>query len=158
MIKYCLRKWEENKDLLLEDIKNDKKINSCNYKYLVEKVVKIILNKRVTSTDTVWDADKITEIDDGEYTGTLLYLIPEYTLEPAEHEYLMTFVRYGSCPVCDTLQGVQTFRDECPNEAQVKDFMTLCKDLVTDMIKPYNYGWRNDEEFEQVEMEEENKE
>ena len=30
--------------------------------------------------------------------------------------------------------------------------MALCKDLVTSIIKPYNCGWRSEEEFEEVTM------
>lgn len=44
MIKYCLEKWDKNKNELKENIKNDTEINSCNYKYLVKKVIDIILN------------------------------------------------------------------------------------------------------------------
>ena len=36
-------------------------------------------------------------------------------------------------------------------EQQVKDFMNICKDLICNAIKPYNYGWRHDDRFDVVE-------
>lgn len=33
----------------------------------------------------------------------------------------------------------------------VDGYMSLCKDILTNTIKPYNYGWRNDSKFDQVE-------
>lgn len=44
MLKYCLRKWDENKKKLEDSIRNDSNLNDCDYKYLVQKVVDIILN------------------------------------------------------------------------------------------------------------------
>ena len=143
MIKYCLDKWNENKDTLKEVLANDTKLNDCEYIYLVELVVEYILGDN-------WDKDNITVIDNGDYQGTLLFLIPEDTYHPAEYEYLMTFVEYGSCSGCDTLQRIQSWNDGKLSEEQLKDFMLLCKDLVCNMIKPFNCGWRNEEEFEVV--------
>ena len=151
MIKYCLKKWEENKKLLEDDLRNDTTLNSCDYLYLVKKVVSIILN---SGEDKKWDTGNVTEIDNGDYQGTLLFLIPRDTYQPAEYDYLMTYVGYGSCSGCDTLQAIQDWGEEKLNEIQVRDFMKLCKDLVCAMIKPYNCGWRNEEEFETVEVEE----
>lgn len=114
----------------------------------MKKVVSIILNG---GENEKWDAGNVTEIDNGYYQGTLLFLIPRDTYQPAEYDYLMTYVGYGSCSGCDTLQAIQDCGEGKLNESQVKDFMTLCRDLVCAMIKPYNCGWRNNEEFETVE-------
>lgn len=148
MLKYCLRKWDENKKYLERQIKIDTSLNSCEYVYLVKLLVTNILN-RGDNGDLIWDVDNITVIDNGDYQGTQLFLIPLATYQPTEYEYLCTFVNYGSCPGCDTLQEIQNWSEKLLTEKQVKDFMTLCKDLLTNMIKPYNYGWRFKEEFEQ---------
>jgi hypothetical protein len=152
MLKYCLEKWDANKGILEERLKNDKTLNDCDYKYLVELVVECILNP---SDDKIfeWDAKNITAVDNGDYQGTLMFLIPLDTYQPEEYEYLMTYVGYGSCCGCDTLLSIQEYDDECPSESQIKDFMALCKDLVTNMIKPYNGGWRFEEVFEPAEKE-----
>ena len=147
MIKYCLEKWEKYKGELEEDIRQDATLNECDYLYLVKKVVSIILN----GGDAEWDTGKITQIDNGDYQGTLLFLIPMDTYQPSEYEYLMTYVNYGSCSGCDTLQAIQDWGEKKLTENQVKDFMTLCRDLVCSMIRPYNCGWREDEKFETVE-------
>ena len=97
------------------------------------------------------DLEKITEIDNGDYQGTLLFLIPFDTYQPFEYEYLMTFVGYGSCSGCDTLQSIQHGYHQKLTEGQVNDFMTLCKDILTNTIRPYNCGWREQEVFNQAE-------
>ena len=151
MLKYCLKKWDENKKKLEEELLKDPLLNECEYKHIVEKVVEIILN---TNEEYLWNSEGITEIDDGDYQGTLLFLIPRKTYQPSEHEYLMTYVGYGSCSGCDTLQAIQDYGENLISEDQLKGFMALCKDIITNMIKPYNTGWRNEEEFTEVEFNE----
>ena len=144
MIKYCLDRWNENQQSLREQLEKDTSINNCSYKYLVKLVTMYILGGE-------WDSEKITEIDDGGYQGTLIFLIPKDTYQPAEYEYLMTYGGYGSCSYCDTLQSIQAdYYDKKPTPEQVNDYMELCKDLITNMIRPYNTGWRASEEFEPV--------
>lgn len=151
MLKYCLKKWDENKKKLEEELLKDPLLNECEYKHIVEKVVEIILN---TNEEYLWNTEGITEIDDGDYQGTLLFLIPRKTSQPSEYEYLMTYVGYGSCSGCDALQAIQDYGENPISEDQLKDFMALCKDIITNMIKPYNCGWRNEEEFTEVEFNE----
>ena len=157
MIKYCIEKWDKNKDLLRSALDNNKLLNhvlnkndddpleDLEYKDLVKLTVMFILND-----ENEWDANKIKEIDDGDYQGTLLYLIPEDTYQPNSAEYLMTFVEYGSCSGCDTLQGIQCFLDTRSRDEGIDDLMNLCKDLICNMIKPYNTGWRYDERFSTI--------
>ena len=149
MIKYCLKKWDKNHNELREVLKNDTTLNSCDYKYLVELMVTHILN--IGDDNIQWDANSITEIDNGDYQGTLLFVIPLKTYQPSEYEHLMTFISYGSCSCCDTLQSIQNFGKHVPpTNEQVNDYMMLCKDLLTNTIKPYNSGWRFDEDFTEV--------
>jgi len=152
MLKYCLNKWDQNKDLLERRLVNGTEWNACDYVDLVKLVVDCILNGERSSdeydNERKWDSDGITVIDNGDYQGTLLFLIPRDRYQPAEYEYLMTYVGYGSCSGCDTLQAIQEWGDKHLTTTQVKDFMTLCKDILTNMIKPYNSGWRFDKDFE----------
>jgi hypothetical protein len=39
------------------------------------------------------------------------------------------------------------FADEMTDET-AKDLLMLCKHLIENIVKPYNYGWRKDEEYE----------
>ena len=102
MIKFCKYAWDKNADKLrkiLEESEN-KYLLLCQYRDLVSLVVKTIFNNAIDRGGHIWDAESITEIDDGDYQGTLLFTIPEDTYQPASYQYLMTFVAYGSCSGC----------------------------------------------------------
>lgn len=154
MLKFCVEQWNKNKDKLMEDIKNNYvEYNNSNYINLVKKVVDIIFNEGNNSYYQ-FDSKNITEIDNGDYQGTLLYMIPKKTYQPSEDEYLMTFVNYGSCSGCDTLQAIQTWNfgdEEVASNEFIDDMMALCLNLVQNTIKPYNSGWREDDVFSEME-------
>lgn len=149
MIKYCLNQWNKNQSVLRKQLETDTSLNECDYEYLVKLVIKYIL-------ENDWDAENITTINDGDYQGILLFFIPKHIYSPSEYEYLMTYVNYGSCAFCDTLKHIQDYKcnDDPVTEEQICDFMKLCKDLVTNMICPYNIGWRNNPDFNPVEFDE----
>lgn len=149
MIKFCKEQWMKNEGELRNILRKEKKRNEYNYKDLVKLVVSEILNKN--NDDINWDENNITEIDNGDYQGTLLYLIPLKTYQPCEYEYLMTHVSYGSCSGCDTLASIQWggCNDE---EEEIEEYVTLCRDLVNRIIKPYNSGWRQEDIYETVEI------
>lgn len=149
MLKYCRDKWEENKDRLEQALREADGLNECDYKELVVMVVKHILNPGEDDYNT-YDSSRITVIDNGDYQGTQLFMIPMDTYQPAEYEYLLTCVGYGSCSGCDTLLSIQDWGEGKLTDSQVKDFMKLCKDLVCVMVKPYNGGWRQDDGFTEV--------
>ena len=147
MLKIIRDRWDQNHKKLREALKTNVGFNYCHYSDLVKLTFGIILNE-----DNKFDLDGINEIDNGDYQGTLLYLIPFQTYQPCEYEYLMTYVGYGSCGRCDALQAIQD--NSCGDtlsEEQVSDLMTLCKDILTNTIKPYNHGWREDENYKVVE-------
>lgn len=48
--------------------------------------------------------EKIHEIDDGDYQGTLLFVIPSDNYQPYTYWYVK--VDYGSCSGCDTLMAI----------------------------------------------------
>ena len=152
MLKYCYEKWDKNKDKLEAALRKTD-ISRVEYRDLLVLTVKHILDDGDYPAYE-WDVDRITEINDGSYSGTLLYLIPMDTCEPAEYDYLMTYIGYGSCSCCDLLQSIQPDSDEETTDEDIDEFMALCKDFITNMIKPYNHGWRHDENFEHVTMEE----
>lgn len=72
------------------------------------------------------DAENIHVVDDGDYQGTLVYLIPEKGYQPYKYWYVR--VGYGSCSCCDTLLGI---RDSCGTpEDRADDYMTLALHIV----------------------------
>lgn len=156
MTKFCLSQWNKNKDKLRAVFQTEDQWLTCSYKDLVGAVVENVLNNHDEPVG-YWDASKIHEIDDGDYQGTLLFLIPMDTYQPAEHEYLITFVDYGSCSGCDTLkyaQSIGEYSAKSLSEKQAELYMTLCKDILANMKKPFNTGWRHDEKFDVVIFEE----
>lgn len=154
MLKIMRDKWGKNKELLRKELKTRTDLNDVGYKDIVKLTFDKIFNP---GTDELFkiDIEKITEIDDGGYCGTLLYLIPLSRYEPAEYDYLMTYVGYGSCGECDVLKRIQYDEQErfqerlC--ETQVSSFMALCSHIICNTIKPYNYGWRYNDDYKVIE-------
>jgi len=130
MITEIISQWDKNKGKLEEYFKNTKQSEfSDSYLSILKKIFELVL------TDEEWQLDKITEVDDGDYQGTLLFIIPKDTYQPSVGDYLFTSVSYGSCSGCDTLQGIGSYDDEIPNENQVAEYMTLALHLVQQMKK-----------------------
>ena len=154
MIKYALKKWDENKDVLRNTIQQTEKDKRYFWDYndIVKLVCRYIFNENVTDKDPMINVDGITMIDNGDYQGTLIFMLPFDTDQPAEYEYLMTYVGYGSCSGCDTLQRIQA-DDEDDDETEkdlVDSYLSICKDIVSNTIRPYNQGWRNNGMFDSV--------
>lgn len=139
----------KNKNKLEEELKS--RNMSYTYKDLVKIIFDCIFNDENCGYGEDLDIENITEINDGEYQGTLLYLIPFKKYEPTEYEYLMTYVGYGSCCGCDTLLGIAGYGGDLPNEWQLKELMQLCLNIIQNTIKPYNNGWREDILFKELE-------
>ena len=74
------------------------------------------------------DPERIHQIDDGDYQGTLVFIIGADGYQPST--YWGVLVSYGSCSGCDTLQAIRSYTDEKPTDEQVKDYMTLALHIV----------------------------
>lgn len=66
-------------------------------------IVKIVI-EAVHDDYRTPDPNNIHEIDDGEYQGTLLFVIPQDDYQPLDYWYVK--ISYGSCSGCDTLQAI----------------------------------------------------
>lgn len=138
-------RWAMYKDDLRKILAERTDLNECCYEDLVKLTFETIYNSYETTSRNKLNLDKITTIDDGDYQGSLLFMIPFDAYQPDPGEYIMTAIYYGSCSGCDALQAAQNYRGkELLSEEQITDFMDICKDLVCNAIKPYNYGWRED--------------
>ena len=156
MLKILYEKWEKNRETLKFAISRIPNVSELEYKDLVKLTFSAIYNDG-DDTNIPYgykrlNLDRITMIDDGDYQGTLLFVIPFETYQPGEGEYLMTYVGYGSCSGCDTLLSIVDYKNGPATERQVSDLLALCKDIVTNTIKPYNYGWRSEDIFDKVEF------
>jgi hypothetical protein len=132
MIQSVVKQWEENKHKLEEYFKTTKQEEySSSYKTILQKIIELVVTEK--DEYNKYDATKITVVDDGDYQGTQIFLIPPDTYQPIVEDYLLTDTYYGSCSGCDTLQGICSYEDDLPTEEQVIEYMTLALHLVQKM-------------------------
>ena len=87
-------------------------------------IVKNVLECMVLDNEYGYpDIKKIHEIDDGDYQGTLVFIVPEKAYQPSTYWYIRVY--YGSCSGCDELQAIVDYNYEKPNEQQINDIMAL---------------------------------
>lgn len=128
MIQELVKQWEENKHKLAEYFKTTKQEEYSSYKQIVTKVFEICLPK--ADDYSGFDLSKMTVIDDGNYQGTQIFIIPKDTYQPSVGEYVMTNTYYGSCSACDALEAIHKYKYDLPTDKQVKMYMTLALHLV----------------------------
>lgn len=141
MIQWCVDAWMERKQYFkrrLESLGEDYITDwSFTYTDIVKILFEEVINPYVEDHDDFidgYDIDKMTVIDDGDYQGTLIFVIPEDVYQPCADEYLFTHNYYGSCSGCDTLQRAQTLEyDMC-----IQDIMTIALNLVENLRQLYD--------------------
>jgi hypothetical protein len=105
-----------------------------DYKAVVKAVVEILPEDGLTDEDGGWagseqpDPERIHEINDGDYQGTLVYVIGAKGYQPSTYWFVR--VGYGSCSGCDTLEAIRGYRDDKPDKDQVDQYMKLALDVV----------------------------
>ena len=97
-----------------------------DYKEVVRSVVEMLAD--ASDDYDKPDPERIHEIDDGNYQGTLVYVIGGSGYQPSRYWYVK--VSYGSCSGCDTLEAIRGYRNESPDEEQVREYMTLALHIV----------------------------
>ena len=143
MVKEFVKQWDENKYKLEEYFKNTRMEEYRDYEDIVVKIFELCITSTVKAYDHGgFNLDNITVIDDGDYQGTQIYIIPIDTYQPSVSDYVMTHNYYGSCSGCDTLQSIHEYEDGLPSDEQVKELMTLALHLVQKL------KWLVDEEEE----------
>jgi len=134
MIKEIINKWEENKYKLEEYFKTTNQEDIGDYKDIVIKLFELVFTELEEDYGTYnFDIKKMTVIDDGDYQGTTIYIIPKDTYEPFINDYLITDNYYGSCSGCDTLKSIRCYEDGLPSKEKVKEYMTVALHLVQKM-------------------------
>ena len=106
MIQEFVKAWDKNNKLLLKDFE---KQTPDSYKDIVEKLVNIVINPYLEEHSYLeeLEVNRMTIIDDGDYQGTTIYVIPFDTYQPDVSEYVFTHNYYGSCSSCDTFQSIE---------------------------------------------------
>lgn len=119
MDKRIVLAWEKNKSEIRRWLTNN---HPVDYAQLVKVVVEHV------GGSVGMDHKRIHEIDDGDYQGTLVFVIAEKGYQPSRYWYVM--VDYGSCSGCDTLESIRRYGDAPPTGRQVDDYMTLALHVV----------------------------
>ena len=135
MIKSIVRAWEDNKSNLEQYFKATNPYE-ISYATIVKQLFELVINPYGNEKENSFsfNAEDITKIDNGDYQGTLIFILHKDTYQPDVSDYIMTFVGYGSCSVCDTLKGIQAENyEDTATEEQVKEFMTLSLHLIQRM-------------------------
>lgn len=120
MIQPFVDKFMAEKDKLFVDA------HPGSYKDIVRTVIQTI-NPDGETYDYP-DPERIHEIDDGHYQGTLVYVIAEVGYQPLNYWFVR--VGYGSCSGCDTLESIRGYDDAPPTEQQAKDYQKLALHIV----------------------------
>lgn len=123
MIKEFIERFETNHATLRARFEQR---HPSSYKDIVEAVVRAVAGPDPCDSPSV---DRIHEIDDGEYQGTLVYVIGAAGYQPFEYWYVK--VVYGSCGACDTLQAIRlAHHEDKPTTDQVDQYMTLATHVL----------------------------
>ena len=93
-----------------------------------EDVVRVVVDAVKGDEYDHMDPSRIHTIDDGDYQGTLLFVIASSGYQPSKYWYVK--VGYGSCSGCDTLQDIRGYTDEPVTDQQLRDYMTLALHIV----------------------------
>lgn len=151
MIKEFLNAWDERNKFLLEEFKTNR---PDNYMDIVKKLIEIVINPYLKEHPNLGypmedglDVDNITEINNGNYHGTIIYIIHYDTYQPDVDEYVYTHNYYGSCSGCDTFQAIEMgiYYDEEKSKEIItdevaKDFHTLALHILQE-FKPLAYNF-----------------
>ena len=130
MISDFVKGWDYNKSALRKHLETHRQVEYNSYAKLLKRTFELVINPVFKDKEKQFDIDRLTEIDDGEYQGSLVFLIPQDVYQPEPYNYVWTCVDYGSCSGCDTLQGISGYEDGYPTEEQVRDYMSLCLHML----------------------------
>jgi len=114
MIDEFIKIWDENKNVLREQF-SQKHPNS--YHDLVKSVI-MMLSNSMNAYDKP-DPERITIVDDGEYHGTLIFVIGASNYEPS---------RYWIVKI--NLESIRYYSSDPPSGQQVDDYMTLALHVI----------------------------
>jgi hypothetical protein len=98
-----------------------------SYKDIVHAVVTILTDPADDEYGRP-DPTRIHQIDDGDYQGTLVFVIAASGYQPSDYWFVK--VGYGSCSGCDTLEGIRSYDDNPPTAEQVEQYLTLALHIV----------------------------
>ena len=133
MIQEYIDAWNENKDRFEYWLRIDVDANTLSYEDIVKGIIDEVINPYIDSNYDKLDVEKMTVIDDGDYQGTYIYIIPKNCYQPSVCDYVMTDNYYGSCSGCDALLGVQDSWGKEVSDDTIEGIMTIALHLIEKM-------------------------
>lgn len=134
MIQKYVDAWIENKDKYEEWLRGlDYNWYVVDYEIMVKQLINLVINPCINDGyEGALQADSVTVIDNGDYQGTQIFIIPYDVYQPNEEEYVYTHVGYGSCSGCDTLLNALSLSDydEKLSDGTVDMLMVLALHLI----------------------------
>ena len=152
MNRYCVEKWQNHKHLLEQALNEYPDLESLDYESLMNLCVKHILNTGLDKYDDRFYKPNVVVAYGGQYSGEVLFVIVP---ENGFSGFLVSYTEYGSCAFCDTLEHIIwefIYEKKITREEAIKDLMSVCKDMVCNIVKPYNQGFSYDARFDTIEV------
>ena len=154
MIQEFVKAWDVNKNELIPYFtENVPKSYEDIFRALITKVINPYLVEELNSAidyplSEGLNERAITRIDDGDYQGTLLFVIPCANYQPDMGDYYVTSVWYGSCSGCDTFEAINDDYDLWgkPTKAQLKKAAKQFQALALHMLQKMKKLGASDEE------------
>ena len=124
MLKYCVDQWEKNKENLHQAF------NDCDIYRDYEEFARIIIR----SVFPEWTDYDVIIMKQGDYTGDVIFFISADT-EGSKNDIFLSYLRYGSCSVCDTLMRA------AESEERVEDQMRIALHFIQDIKHPFSNSY-----------------
>lgn len=124
MIEKFIKAWDAKQGTLKDAIR-DKGSSIFDYKELLSTTLSHCFPEQEYGDP---DVSNIHVIDDGDYQGTLLFIIPEKTYQPST--YYAFNVGYGSCSGCDTMEGIRGYGSGEVTDNQIDLLWTLALHMM----------------------------
>lgn len=123
MIAKFVERWEAGKAKLQEQYRSS---FPEGYGAIVKDVVEILHDE--DDYGRCPDPERIHRIDDGDYQGTLLFVIGATGYQPST--YWAVAISYGSCSGCDTFEAIRRNYDGPQSDETIADLMALALHIV----------------------------
>ena len=130
MITEFIDKFQEIKPRLLEQF-SDREPD--NYEDIFKQTIKMMFEESADdyySNSETPDSERITVIDNGDYQGTLLFVVASKSYQPSD--YWATRVAYGSCSECDTFAAYSDYDNP---EKSAPKMVTMALHMIESMKK-----------------------
>jgi len=124
--------WGKHQEKVKQWIASIEDQGEIDYEMLLKNTLRILFEDE-NAYSGMPDFKNITQIDYGEYQGTFVFIVGGRTYQPNANEHWYTYVEYGSCSVCDTLESTRNYRGGPPTTEQVTDYWTLCLHMIQRM-------------------------